>query len=328
MRIANSTIIYNFLSSLNKSQQRMNRIQEQLSDGKLVHRPSDDPVRAIRSLRLNTDLMTNDQYTQNAKDAQSWMNQTDSSLGGVTDVLERARELVIDAVSPNPAIAYTTAATELDGLINQAISQANAQNGDRYIFAGQQDKIDGGPFERKTITVDIAGVPTQTEVVVYKGDDNKISMRLQPGAANPNQDSVNVTGEDVFGPMTTIEDAVTGEIYTVSTAFSDLLAIKEQLATGTPDLTYLSTTALTNVDKVTDRVMLAQTQIGTRMAAYEMGQNLLERNYVTIGENVAANDDIDIAKITIDFKNSENVYNAALAVGAKIMPQSLVDFLR
>ena len=306
----------------------MNSIQEQLSDGKLVHRPSDDPVRAIRSLRLNTDLMSNDQYTQNAKDAQSWMNQTDSSLGGVIDVMERARELVIDAVSPNPSIAYTTSATELDGLINQAISQANAQNGDRYIFAGQQDKVVGGPFERKTITVEIAGVDTQVEYVVYKGDDNKISMRIQPGAPNPNQDSVNVTGEDVFGPMTTIQDSVTNEIFTVSTAFSDLLAIKEQLKTGTPDLTYLSTTALTNVDKVTDRVMLAQTQIGTRMAAYEMGQNLLEKNYVTISENVAANDDVDLAKITIDFKNNENVYNAALAVGAKIMPQSLVDFLR
>ncbi|MDT8903897.1 flagellar hook-associated protein FlgL [Anaeroselena agilis] len=328
MRIANSTIIYNFLSSLNKSQQRMNKYQEQLSDGKIVHRPSDDPVRAIRSLRLNTDLMTNEQYTQNAKDAQSWMNQSDSSLDGVVSVLERARELVIDAVSANPEIAYTTAATEINGLINQAVSQANAQSGDRYIFAGQQDKVAGGPFERKTITVNIAGVDTPTEVVVYKGDDNKISMRIQPGAANPNQDSVNVTGEDVFGPMTTVQDSVTGEIYTVSTAFRDLLAIKDQLASGTPDLSYMSTTALTNVDKVTDRVLLARTQIGTRMATYEMGQNLLENNYVTIGENVAANDDIDIARLTIDFKNGENIYNAALAVGAKIMPQSLVDFLR
>lgn len=319
MRIANSTIIYNFLSSLNKSQQRMNKYQEQLSDGKIVHRPSDDPVRAIRSLRLNTDLMANEQYTQNAKDAQSWMNQTDSSLSGIVSVLERARELVIDSSSPNPSIAFTTAAAELDGLINQAISQANAQSGDRYIFAGQQDKIADGPFVRMTIN----GV----EQVVYKGDDNKISMRLQPGAANPNQDSVNVTGEDVFGPMTTVVDGATGQTYQVSTAFRDLLAIKEDLATGTPNITTLSTTGLANIDAATDRVLLAQTQIGTRMATYEMAQNLLESNYVTIGENIAANDDIDIARLTIDFKNSENVYNAALAVGARIMPQSLVDFL-
>lgn len=302
----------------------MNSTQEQLSDGKLVHRPSDDPVRAIRSLRLNTDLMSNDQYVQNAKDAQSWMNQTDSSLGGMGNIMQKARELVIDSVSSNPSIAYTTAAKEMDGLINQAIELANAQNGDRYIFAGQQDKVVGGPFERKTIT--IAGTPT--EVVVYKGDDNKLSMRVQPGAPSPNQDSVNVTGEDVFGPMTTVQDSVTNDIYTISTSFRDLLAIKEQLESGAPDQIYMSTTALTNIDAANDRVLLAQTNIGARMAAYEMSQNLLEKNYVTISENVAANDDVDLAKLTIDFKNSENIYNAALAVGAKIMPQSLVDFLR
>jgi flagellar hook-associated protein 3 FlgL len=323
MRIASSTIIYNFLASLNKSQQRMNATQEQLSDGKLVHRPSDDPVRAVRGLRLNTDLMVNEQYTQNLKDALSWMNQTDSALAGVNNVLARARELVVDAISPNPPVAFTTAAAELDGLINQAIVQANSQNGDRYIFAGQHDKIDGGPFERKTIT--IAGTPT--EVVIYKGDDNKISMRVQAGAPNPNQDSINVTGEDVFGPMTTVQDSATGEIYTVSTAFSQLLAIKEQLATGKPDLDDLSNNGLANMDNIADRVLLAQTHIGTRMASYQMSQNLLESNYVTISENVSANDDADLARLTIDFKNSENVYNAALAVGARIIPRSLVDFL-
>ena len=315
MRIANNTIIYNFLTSLNKSQQRMNTLQEQLSDGKLVHRPSDDPVRAIRSLRLNTDLMTNDQYTQNVKDALSWLNQSDTALSGLNGLLQRAKELVIDAASPNPAVAYTAAAKELDGLIDQAIALANSQNGDRYIFAGQQDKVAGGPFVRTTVN----GV----EQVVYRGDENKISMRLQPGAANPDQDSVNVTGGEVFGPLTT--DSVTGQV--TSTLFRSLLAIKEQLATGTPDVAYLSGPATAAIDGAIDQVLLAQTQIGARMATYEMTQNLLEKNYVTISENVSANDDIDIARVTIDFKNNENVYNAALAVGARIIPPSLVDFL-
>lgn len=313
MRISNNSMIYNFLSSLGKSQERMNRFQEQLSDGKIVHRPSDDPVRAIRSLRLNTDLATNDQYTQNVKDALSWMNQSDSALSDLSDILQRAKEIVIDATSPNPDIAFQTAATELEGLINHAVSLANSQNGDRYIFAGQQDKIAGGPFTRTTIN----GV----EYVVYTGDENKISMRAQPGAANPNQDSVNVTGGDVFGPMTTVNGQATSDI------FSNLLRIKEQLATGAPSMDYLSGTALKNIDAAHDRALFAQTQIGTRMATYEMAESLLANNYVTISENVSANDDLDIARATIDFKNNENIYQAALAVGAKIIPKSLVDFL-
>lgn len=314
MRIANSTVIYNFLSGLNKSQGRMNDYQKQLTDGKIVHNPSDDPVRAIRSLRLNTNLITNEQFTQNAKDAKSWLNQTDEALSSMTRVFSRIREIVVDAISPNPSIAYTAAATEIDGLINKAVELANTQNGDRYVFAGQQDKVVGGPFELTAI----AGV----EQVVYRGDDNKISMRLQAGAANPREDSVNVTGVDLFGPLATAGGNA------VSTLFRSLLDIKDQLATGNPDMNFLSTTALTSIDAVSDRVLLNQTEIGARQATYEMSENLLLNNFTTIYENTSANDDIDLARVTVDFKNSENLYNAALAVGARIMPQSLVDFLR
>lgn len=313
MRIANSTMIYNFLSGLNKSQGRMSDLQKQLTDGKLVHNPSDDPVRAIRSLRLNTNLMTNEQFTQNAKDAQSWLNQTDQALASMTQVLSRAREIVVDAVSPNPSIAFTAAATELDGLINKLVELSNTQTGDRYVFAGQQDKVTGGPFELTTI----AGV----EQVVYRGDDNKISMRLQAGAANPREDSVNITGAELFGPMNTAGGSA------VSSLFRSLLDIKDQLATGNPDPNWLSNTALTTIDAVSDKVLLNQTEIGARQATYEMSANLLLNNYTTIYENTSANDDIDLAKVTVDFKSSENLYNAALAVGAKVMPQSLVDFL-
>jgi flagellar hook-associated protein 3 FlgL len=90
----------------------------------------------------------------------------------------------------------------------------------------------------------------------------------------------------------------------------------------------LSNVALANIDKDHDRVLNAQTQIGARMASYEMAQNIMARDNTTIAENQSANDDLDMAKATIDFKNNENVYRSALAVGAQIMPPSLVDFLK
>lgn len=320
MRISNNMMIYNFLSSLNSSQRRMNTFQEQLADGKIVHRPSDDPVRAIRGLRLNTDLFTNEQYTQNASDGTAWLKQTDSTLTNLNEISQKAKELVIQASGVNPAVSEAAIAEQIDGLINQAVTLANSQSGERYIFAGQQDKVTGGPFKRMTIN--------GTEYVVYSGDANKISMPIQPGAADPRRDSVNVTGGEVFGPLTTVQDTTTGQTYATATFFTDLITIKNELMKAAPDKNYLSGTALANIDRNLDRVLLAQTQIGARMASYEMAQNMLEYDYVTIAENVSANDDLDIARATIEFKNNENVYNAALAVGARIMPQSLVDFLR
>ncbi|MCX7780179.1 MAG: flagellar hook-associated protein FlgL [Negativicutes bacterium] len=302
MRIATNTMTYNFLSSMNKSLNRMNTLQEQLSDGKAIHRPSDDPVKAIRSLKLNTNLTQNEQFTQNVKDALSWLETTDGSLTDISSIIIRAKELIVRAGSPSPGIAYETAGEEVDQLINQLINIANTQIGDRYIFAGQRDKMTALPVARTA------------DAIVYNGDNNKISMPVQPGEVNPEQDSVNVTALEVFGPNLEV--------------LTQLIEVKNQLKSGTPDVNYLTTTALQNVDAAHDRVLAAQTHVGTRMAMYELSDSFLQGDNVTITANVSANEDLDVARAMIDFKTNENIYRMALSVGARIMPASLADFLK
>jgi flagellar hook-associated protein 3 FlgL len=84
MRITNRMMTNSYLTSLNKALERQNKLQEQMSDGKAIHRPSDDPIKTIRSLRFNTNLKMNEQYTQNAKDARSWMESTDAVVSDVS----------------------------------------------------------------------------------------------------------------------------------------------------------------------------------------------------------------------------------------------------
>ncbi|WP_425058507.1 hypothetical protein SCACP_31610 [Sporomusa carbonis] len=300
MRVTNNMITYNFLTSLNKSLQRQNEIQEQLSDGKQIHRPSDDPVRAIRSLRFNTSLIENEQYTQHLSDAMSWMENTDGAITDLNSIATRFKELTISADGTKPAEAYQAIAAEMDGLINQAINIANSKMGDRYLFAGQQDKT--LPFVRVGDTV------------TYNGDNNKISMLIKPGTTTPAQDSVNLTGIDIFGPNNEM--------------LQHMIDIKNQLQSGTPDLDAVLNTGLANLEADHDKLLQAQTQLGARMASYELAQTQLENANVIITGDVAANEDLDIPKAIIDFKTSETVYKNALSVGARIMPPSLVDFLK
>ncbi|QDR81967.1 flagellar hook-associated protein FlgL [Sporomusa termitida] len=420
MRVSTNMLTHNFLISLNKSMQRQNEIQEQLSDGKALHRPSDDPVKTIRSLRFNINLRQNEQYTQNVKDAISWMETTDGAVSDLSSIMIKAKELVIKAVNPNPDMAMEAIAKELDGIINQAIEIGNSKVGDRYVFAGQQDKTE--PFKRRMVT---AADGTQFETVVYSGDTSKISMRIQPGEITPSQDSVGLTGADLFGPLNTINEGgteivtadllnnllrvkealegknsnvqsnpaggatqlaagspedhaaftfkvdnvagglptqvaysldgglswktdatVTGGqitfpkenmgttadvVYDMTssayTAIGDTYTVPNQTTAGTPDLQWLSKVGIDLVDKSHDKILRAQTEIGARMSMYEQAQALLEKNNVIITSDVGANEDLDIAKAIIDFKTSESVYKAALSVGARLMPPSLVDFL-
>lgn len=300
MRITNNTIVYGFLNSLNKALERQNTIQEKLADGKDIHRPSDNPIKTIRGLKFNTNLTINDQFTQNVKDALSWMKSTDSSLATVGNLMIRAKELAIRACAPNPDIAFKAAATEIDGLINNLVEVANTQIGDRYIFSGQMDKTKALVRTGDTFT--------------YQGDANKISVRLQAGAVSPDQDSINLTALDVFGPQLEL--------------LNNLVGLKNELMSGSPDLSKISNEYIKLIDDNHNQVLQQQTHIGARMATYEMYESMLGDRDIIINGDISANEDLDIPRAIIDFKTSENVYRTALAVGARIMPASLVDFLR
>lgn len=302
MRITNNTITYNFLNSLNKSLERQNEVQEQLSDGKAIHRPSDDPVKAIRSLRFNSNLKQNEQFTQNLKDAQSWMETTDSALSDIGSMIIAIKEQVVGASNgTNPEDAVKIVGKAVDNLIDHIITVANTKLGDRYVFSGQNDKTE--PFKRVGDTI------------MYNGDANKISMPIQPGVATPEQDSVNMTGYDVFGSDLEV--------------FNHLIEIKQKLESAKPDdQKWLSETGLAYLDADHNKILQAHTELGTRMSMYEMAETMMEKNNTVITGDVAANEDLDIPKAIIDFKNAENVYRMALSVGARIMPASLVDFLK
>jgi flagellar hook-associated protein 3 FlgL len=298
---------------LNKSLERQNNIQEQLSDGKAIHRPSDDPVKTVRSMKFNTELDMNEQFTTNVKDAQSWMQTTDGALTNLGKVIIRAKELTIQSMAPNPPTSMKAIATEIDGLINQAVDIANTKMGNRYIFAGQNDSVQ--PFERQILNA----LPAPGDTVIYSGDGNKISMPIKQGLADPSKDGVNLTGGEVFGPISTDGN-------NTAKVFNDLIKLKNDLFADNPDFTNLEDD-LANLDTNHTYILNAQAELGTRSATYEMAENMLEDNGVTITGNVAANEDIDLARAIIDYKNSENVYRTALSVGAKIMPPSLADFL-
>lgn len=210
---------YNYLNSLNSSLEKQNNIQEQLSDGKSIHRPSDNPVRAVRSLKFATSLAKNVQFSQNLSDAQSWMNNTDGVMSDMSSIMIKAKELVVSADDTKTPGDIHTIGAQIDGLINQVVSLGNTKVGDRYLFAGQNDSTQ--PFERKTIKDPNSNLTK--EIVVYNGDTSLISMPIQDGASNTNRDSVNLNGTNIFGSTSTVYGQQTLDV------LNHLLEIKDEM---------------------------------------------------------------------------------------------------
>lgn len=96
-RITSSMLTKNYMSDLNRNLNHMQKVQNQLSSGKEIRRPSDDPYKASRSMRLYTEIDSNKQYNENIKDISNWLDITDTALGQVTNVLNRMRELTVSS---------------------------------------------------------------------------------------------------------------------------------------------------------------------------------------------------------------------------------------
>lgn len=130
-------MINNMMRNLTRNLGRMERMQQQMASGKKFARPSDDPIGVSRSLRLNTEIANMEQYKRNADDVQSWLDTTEMAISNINTVLQRAKELTVQAASETNSIDERNAiAGEITELRNQLIQIGNTTYAGSYIFSG------------------------------------------------------------------------------------------------------------------------------------------------------------------------------------------------
>ncbi len=137
MRITNSMMRSDSLWNINRNEIMMNKYQTQLSSGKKIQKPSEDPIVAIRALKFRANVKEIAQYKTNAEDATSWLSTTEQSLDNSVSLLKRARDLCVQGASD----VFTTneresIVTELEQLKTQLLSEANVNYAGRYIYSG------------------------------------------------------------------------------------------------------------------------------------------------------------------------------------------------
>jgi flagellar hook-associated protein 3 FlgL len=128
----------NMMSNINKNKLNMTKLEQQYSTGKKIQRPSEDPIVAVRALRLRTNLSELEQYTEkNIPDAMSWMDVTESALSTVNNVLQKVNTYCVqgstDTLTPSDRSAI---AENLKQLKQQIYQEGNANYAGRHIFTG------------------------------------------------------------------------------------------------------------------------------------------------------------------------------------------------
>jgi flagellar hook-associated protein 3 FlgL len=270
--------------------------QNQLATGQKIHRPGDDPVGIGYQMRYDTELARSDEFLENARTGTGWLNTMDSNLQQGTEVLQRARVLTQQALNgTTPEDARRQIASEILQLKEQMVAIANSSYDGRYMFNGQ--KTDVQPYNSGTAATD----PT---------DKGQYYLNVGPFVSVP----VSITGEQIFGAAGSPDNV-----------FLALDEIYNNLMTN--DLAALSG-GLSKIDTAADRISTNLAEVGARTNRFELVENRLLDEQVGLKQLRAQVADVDMPEALIQLQTRENIMQASLATGARIMQVSLIDFIR
>jgi flagellar hook-associated protein 3 FlgL len=290
MRVTHSMIFDHTLRNIQANYAAMQRTNDQISTGRRYNRASENPTAVARIMHLRSEEARVEQYRRNADDAIGWLNATDNALQTAGGALQRARELAVAA--GNDAIAAEErdmVAGEIDQLLMQVTDVANTTHNGEYIFGGRQ--IASEPY--------VAGTPP-----VYQGDLNPIEREINDGV----RVQINTLGPDAFqGVMQALTDLA------ADLRADDGPAIRSRIA---------------DIDAAHDRMLAANAAVGARTNRIETQSDRLAATQVSLAGLRSKDDEVDMVEAIVRFQSEELVYNASLQAGARLMQQSLLDFLR
>jgi len=272
---------------------RLAKVQEHLSTGRILNRPSDNPTDVTAAMRLRGSIAQQDQYSRNADDGVGWLSQIDSTLGVVTDAVRRARDLALQGANSGamgPA-AREALATEIEEIRAGLVANANTTYLGRPVFGG----VTGGPA---------AYDPTGT----YVGVPGAVTRRVADGVTV----QVDVDGRDVFGDGAT-------------SVFAELDALVTALrAADTPAIR-------TGIDELAariDTVTTSRTAAGTRLGRIERADAAAAEASQSLAASLSTLENTDLAQAAVDLQLQEVAYQAALSATSRVLQPSLLDFLR
>ncbi len=159
----------------------------------------------------------------------------------------------------------------------------------------------------------------QQYVVNYNGDDARISMVKKNGNVDPAVDSINVTGQDMFGT----KDIFGGSVGTSN--LNDVLMAAGQMDAGNSK--WLSTDGITLVNNTHSTIVSAETTLAARTSVYNDASATLDNQQTIITEDITNVSGTDVAKLAVQLMTAQTMYNMSLSVGSKILPKSLADYL-
>jgi flagellar hook-associated protein 3 FlgL len=286
------------LAAIWQTQNQENTALQQMSSGKRVNVPSDDPLAAAQMIGNQAQSNRADQYLQNVDTLTNQLQTADTALGSAVTAVTQAITLGVQGSTGTLSSANRQQIVQnLQGIQSQLVQLANTAVGGNYLFGGTASTAP--PY-----TLD----PTNSSGVVYNGNSGTNTVQVADGLNL----QTNMPGNQLFQNSA-------GDI------FGSLQGLITALQTGTASDARTATNQLrTAFDSLTGQRIF----YGNAVNQLNSTQTFLQQEQVTLKSQANNLVGADLTKTAIDLTRAQTAHDAALAAAAKILPTSLLDYLK
>jgi flagellar hook-associated protein 3 FlgL len=297
MRV-NPNISGDVLAAIYNTQTQEQTALQELSTGKRVNVPSDDPLAASLMVGNQDQSARTDQYLQNIDTLTNQMQSADSALSSVVTALNQAISLGVEgSTGTATASSRQQIAQNLQGIQQQILQLANTEVNGVYLFAGTA-----------TTTTPYVLDPSSASGVQYNGNNGTNVVAISDGMTV----QTNQPGNQLF-------QNASGDV------FGSLQQLITALQTGTSTDAAAATNALRDAY---NSITGSRVFYGNVENQLNSTQSFLNQEKVNLSSQETSLIGVDTAKAATDLTQATTAHDAALAAAAKMLPTSLLDYLK
>lgn len=343
MRITQGMMTRNYLKSLNRNLSNMAKSNEKMTSGRNFTKMSENVSDGARALKIREQLYKNEQHIINIRDAEAELASAESNMMSMNSIMQTVQEKVISGLSDSSSPEKRAVLSqEVNSLKQQILQFANAQFADKFLFSGTNNftqpftadssgkllyngkQVDLIYKEDGKYYIDEAGVKTP----IPQNEDVFIDIGLGIKFSGNEVDStsafkVSFSGLDVLGFGVDASTGLPNNLYNllddISKALNPAPAAFDRDALGK---------MLEHSKKQNDMLMTNITDIGTRAGFLEKTAERLDSDIANLTELRSKIEAVDDPTESMNMKMYEYAWMVTLQFGSRVLPQSLMDFLR
>jgi flagellar hook-associated protein 3 FlgL len=301
-RITPQMITSSTLNHINSSLAALERTTNELSSGKTILEPSDNPYGASRVIDLQSQLDGLSSYATNVQEGIGWENTASSAMSNMGNVLQSVRQLLVQSSNGTYNQGNRESiATQVQQLTEAVKQDASTQYAGQYVFSGTDTTT--APYQ-------------QGAEDAYQGDNGSVTRAIGPGV------SVSVSTE-ISSLLGNGQASGDGKL------LDTLRTISEHLKGGTSeDVSALGSSDLQKLEASIEELTQLQATTGSVTDQLQTAASRIEGLQASIGATLSNTQDANIAETSIAYSNEQAAYEAALRAGASIVQESLLQFLQ